>query len=90
MKLHAILTVDLKNCSSEQRTTFNNEMERLNWIKHKLLTTLWAGNFNDDTNETAAFIATQKCLKTAAEKANIVHYDVAVQFSVYNMREYTV
>jgi hypothetical protein len=88
MKLKAMLTVDLKNCSSEQRTTLNNEMARLKWAKHRSLTTLWTASFEENISEPSAYKITQNDLITATSKANILNYDVAVLFSENNMREY--
>jgi len=90
MKLNAMLTVDLKNCSSEQRTIFNKEMELLKWAKHKSLTTLWTASFEENVSEPNAYKVTQNDLETATTKAKITKYDVAVMFSEYYMREYVI
>jgi hypothetical protein len=90
MKLKAMLTVDLKNCTSEQRVTFNKEMEQLKWAKHKSLTTLWTASFLENVNEPDAFVETKSDLVKATSKAKITKYDVAVMFSDYFMREYIV
>jgi len=90
MKLKTMLTVDLKNCSSEQWATFNNEMERLKWAKHKSLTTLWTSTFEENVSEPSAFKITQNDFITATSKANILNYDVAVLFSENNMKEYVI
>jgi hypothetical protein len=90
MKLKAMLTVDLKNCTSEQRIIFNKEMELLKWAKHKSLTTLWTASFLENVAETDAFLKTKSDLVNATTKAKITKYDVAVMFSEYNMREYVV
>jgi hypothetical protein len=90
MKLKAMLTVDLKDITSQQRLTFNNEIAELKWVKHRSLTTLWTASFEENVSEPSAFKITQACIKTATTKAKITKYDVAVMFSDYIMREYVV
>jgi hypothetical protein len=89
MKLKAMLTVDLKNCTPLQRISFNSALAQLNWHKHKLLTTLWTATFGENISESDAYKITQNNLKLATSKAGISDYDVAAMFSEYVMREYT-
>ncbi len=90
MKINAVLTVDLKNTSSEQRTIFNDSLSKLNWYKLNRLTTLWKASFEEGASEVSALTITKSNVAKAATNAKIIHYDVAVHFGTNPVTEYSV
>jgi len=81
MTIHAVLTVDLDGgVTSSARNTFNEELKKEKYIKHKL-TTLWTARFLEGWTKASALQDARNCVDKAARVAGITKYEALVSLS---------
>lgn len=81
MPLYASATVDLDNfVSSTARRKFDDEMEKKQFVKHKL-TTLWTAGFTPSTQRAWAENYVRQSIDAAALAAGISTYEAFVSIS---------
>jgi hypothetical protein len=79
MGYNALVTLDLKKATDDERLTFNNVLIGENWTKIKSLTTAWKILFNDHATREFAIEALKSDLKKAKEKSKIKKVEFAIQ-----------
>ncbi len=81
MIFHAVVTVDLDGgVTSSARNTFNEEMKKEKFYKHKL-TTLWTARYLDGWTKTNALKDARDSVDKAAQVAGIRKYEALVSLS---------
>jgi hypothetical protein len=90
MAKNVLLSIDLNNVSSEQRSVFNQALADEKWVKHSRLTTVWTAVFQEDVTESGAVGTTKKDVTTAASKAKITNYDALIHVGDSKPTEYSI
>jgi len=81
MSVKALLTIDFEEkVTLIQQEIFNEKLEDLQWIKIPELHTAWEVCFNDLISRDFAMKTTKADISSAAHKAKISSYKVAIQF----------
>lgn len=82
MSLHMMLTVDLKNATSNARAVFDAKMAEKKWSKSPNVTTTWTAIFSADAPPQGAINATKTDVADAARQAGIMVYEAVCLPSV--------
>ena len=78
-QLYVMLTVDLdKGVTTQQRTTFNEQLAEGLWVKLNLTTT-WYAKFVEGATVEGAIQATKNIVAKAAAAARIAAYEAAAE-----------
>ena len=81
MIFHAVVTVDLDGgVTSSARNTFNEEMKKEKFYKHKL-TTLWTARYLDGWTKANALKDARDSVDKAAQVAGIRKYEALVSLA---------
>ena len=79
MSQYSMLSIDLNaNVTSDQRKKFYEHLEKKQWKKISLLTTLWYTNWKDGVSEQGMINTTRGDLEEAASYSGVAHYDAAL------------
>ena len=72
MGYKVLITFDLNNVTSTQRTAFYEKLEELKWSRVGKLTTTWKCSFNDDVTRNGATEEVILDLKKAKQHAKMI------------------